>query len=133
MHSLRTFLRDHRQLAVLLVALALAMKALVPTGYMVGGDAKVLTIEICADASGGKTTKQIVVPHSGKQDEAGKSSTTACPYAGLGMAALPGADAVLLALALAFILLLGFAPTRTAPPRRIQEYLPPLRGPPALA
>lgn len=132
MHSLRTFLREHRRLTALLIALVLAMKALVPTGYMVGG-ATVLTIEICTDATGGKMTKQIVVPHSGKHEDAGKSSATACPYAGLGMASLPGADAVLLALALVFILALGFAPTQTAPPQRIQEFRPPLRGPPALA
>jgi hypothetical protein len=133
MRSLRTVLRNHPRLAALLVACALAIKALMPAGYMIGGDARVLTIEICADATGGTMTKQIVVPHSDKHEDAGKSSSAACPYAGLGMASLPGADAVLLALALVFILALGFAPTRPAPPRRIQEFRPPLRGPPALA
>ena len=132
MHALRTFLRDHRRLAGLIVALALAMKALVPAGYMLGEQAKVLTVSICADASGGATTKQIVVPHSGKQDEVGKSST-ACPYAALGMASLPGADAALLALALTFILALGFAPVPLPRVVRGHHLRPPLRGPPAKA
>jgi hypothetical protein len=53
MELLRAFFRDHRRLAALLVALALCVKALVPAGYMPGAHGKVLTVEICADASGG--------------------------------------------------------------------------------
>jgi hypothetical protein len=136
MATLRVFLGSHRRLAALLVALALCMKALVPGGYMIAGDARVLTIEICADATGGAMTKQIVVPHHAAPGEAqgdhGKASGT-CPYAGLAMAGLAGADAVLLVLALGFILALGFAAQRAAQPRRPTHIRPPLRGPPALA
>jgi len=136
MADFRAFLRTHRRLAAALLALALCMKVLVPAGFMVGQNSTVLTIEICADASGGHVTTQIVVPHAGKhgetQGEAGKSSA-ACPYAGLSMAGLSGADPVLLALALTFILAIGFAPIRIAPPRRILHIRPPLRGPPTLA
>jgi hypothetical protein len=133
MAKLRALLRTHRRLAALLLALALCMKALVPAGYMVGGGAKVLTIEICADTLGAKLTRQIVVPHHAAPGEAqgdhGKSGA-ACPYAGLAMAGLAGVDGVLLALALGFILALGFAPSR--PPRlaRQAHFRPPLRGPP---
>jgi hypothetical protein len=140
MGFVRAFFRDHRRFAALLVALALAMKALVPGGYMIGQQGKVLTVTICADASGTGLTRQIVVPTSesesqsdrGKSGEHGKSDSP-CPYAALGMAALGGADTVLLALALAFILALGFAPLRPVRPERRAYLRPPLRGPPAQA
>lgn len=133
MGSLRTFLRDHRRLAGLLLAAAIMAKALVPAGFMVGQHATVLTIEICADTLGAKVTKQIIVPQQGKAQGDPAKPSGSCPYGVLAMATLSGADAVLLALALAFILALGFAPPRTVPARRISRVLPPLRGPPAFA
>lgn len=132
MSSLRAFLGHHRQFAGLLVALALAMKALIPSGYMVGGQARTITIEICADASGGHVTRDVVVPRSDAPAEYGKADGL-CAFSALGMAALGGADFVLLAAALAFVLALGFA---AAPSllRRIAGHLrPPLRGPPVFA
>lgn len=134
MAAFRLFLHDHRRFAVLLMALALAMKALMPAGYMVAADgAQVLTITICADAQGGSYTKQIVVPHSGKHAAPAEQAKDACPYSALSMATLGGADATLLALALVFILALGFV---AAPRLRLEQTLrlrPPLRGPPATA
>lgn len=136
MQALRALAHRHRRLAVLLVVVALALKALVPAGYMLHQRGTVLTVEICADASGGKLTQQIVVPRSGApaggQETPGKAPAT-CPYATLAFAALAGADAVLLLLALAFILALGLAPAPTSPLRRVPFLRPPLRGPPALA
>jgi hypothetical protein len=132
MRSLRAFIHDHRLLAVLLVVLALAMRAAMPAGTMLGQHGKVLTIEICADASGAKLTRQIVVPHAGKPatTEAAEGKTAgSCAFSSLSMASLAGADAV----PLVFILALGFAPVRAAPPRRVLDLRPPLRGPPALA
>lgn len=134
MGALRHFLRDHRRLAVLLVALALAMKALMPAGLMLGQmpGTTVLTVMVCADSQGGSYSKRIVVPHSGKSaDEAAPGKD--CPYSALSMASLAGADTALLAAVLAFILALGFA---AAPPLRVRRVLhlrPPLRGPPATA
>jgi hypothetical protein len=134
-HVIRAFLRTNRRLAFGLVALALVIKALVPTGYMLSGPlgdgAHVLTIAICGDVSGGPLTKQITVPADGKSDHA--KAAGSCAWGVLAMAALGGADVLLLALALAFILALGLAPSRpTARPQR--TYLrPPLRGPPAFA
>lgn len=133
MSALRAFLRDHRRLAVLLLALALLVKALVPAGFMLASGARVLTVEICADPSGTRMTKQIVIPADGKSHQSPgdhAKADGACAFSGLHMAALGGADAALLTLALAFILLLGFAPQ--APPLAAEPaYLrPPLRGPP---
>jgi hypothetical protein len=135
MGTLRAFLRDHRRLAGLLLVLAIAMKALVPAGFMVGQHATVLTVEICADTLGAKVTKQIVVPQQGGAhgNAQGDNAKGSCPYGVLAMATLTGADAVLLAAALVFILALGFAPPRIVPACRIARALPPLRGPPAFA
>lgn len=133
MQALRALIHRRRLLAVLLVACALALKAAVPAGFMLGQQGKVLTIQICADASGGETTKEIVVPASGKHDETAEKAAQPCPYAGLGHATLAGADALLLALALVFIMALGFMPMPAAPLARRTHVQPPLRGPPAIA
>lgn len=136
MQVLRALVHRHRRLAVLLAVLALAIKALVPAGYMVGLQGTVLTVAICADASGGTVHKQIVVPPKGGASDLADAHAKApatCAYAALGFAALAGADAALLALALAFVLALGFAPSRPAPQRRVAFLRPPLRGPPAFA
>ncbi len=135
MTSLRAFFRAHRQLAILLVAVSLALKALVPAGYMIGSQAKILTVEICADASGGTLTRQIVIPQDGKSAgghaESGKSDST-CAFSALAMVSLSGADSAVLAIALLFILALGFAPAPTLLISRARQLRPPLRGPPAL-
>lgn len=136
MQALRALIHRHRLLAAMLVVLALSLKAALPAGYMLGQNGQTLTVQICADATGGAVTKQIVIPRSGapaEQTGAHEKAAAPCAYTALGFAALPGADALLLALTLAFILALGFAPAPAAPLRRIPFLRPPLRGPPALA
>ena len=136
MGHLRIYILERYRLALVLVLIALAMKALVPTGYMLGSNGKVLTIEICGDATGGAKAMQIVIPGGGKSsDNKGDHNKAAgtCPWLALSMGAIEGADFALLALALAFILLLGFAPVR-APVLAGQAHIrPPLRGPPVFA
>jgi hypothetical protein len=130
-HAVRALLFDHRRLAFGLVVLALLIKALVPAGYMLGDKAgHVLTVTICGDASGQTVTKQIEVPGEGG---AHAKAEVKCVWGLLAMAALGGADVVLLAAALAFILTLGIAASRPVPPSRGAHLRPPLRGPPAFA
>lgn len=133
MHALRILLLKRRQLALVLVALALCMKALLPTGYMVSDSARVFTITICTGAGG--ETKEIAIPTkgSGHQDDAQGKVDAQCSWSAHSMAAMGGADAPLLALALAFILALGFLPAPKLPLRRTTYLQPPLRGPPATA
>ena len=136
MQILRAFVDRYRLLAVVLVALALAIKAIVPAGYMLHQRGTVITVEICADASGAALKQQIVIPPAGGEGSASETPAKAfatCPYAALSFAALAGADVVLLAAALAFILALGFAAASLPAPRRIAFLRPPLRGPPAFA
>ena len=131
---LRALLLCHRALAILVVALALCLKAMVPAGYMVQQGAKVLTVAMCMDSTGQAMTRTIVLPVKGlpgesaaKHAEAGK----ACAWSSLAMVSLAGADIALLALALAFILALGLAPAPLRLVRRAHYLRPPLRGPPA--
>ena len=131
MNLLRAFLLQHRTLAIALVMVTLCMKVLVPTGFMISQDSKVLTIEICADALGDHAAKQIAIPMKGGAAK-GEKSKGECPFASLSTAPLGGAHPALLALALAFIMALGFAPAVLPVPKRVSHLRPPLRGPPTL-
>lgn len=136
MHSLRACLARHRALVTILIVATLWMKALIPAGFMLGHGERVLTVEICADSQGGHLTRQIVLPADGKsggqQGERGQADSI-CPFSALAFAGIGGAEPALLALALAFILTLGFAAVRAARPARQTRLRPPLRGPPATA
>jgi hypothetical protein len=128
---IRALLRHHRHLALGLVVLALSIKALIPAGYMLNDKAgHVLTVTICGDASGQTLTKQVVVPGDSGDHAKGEVK---CVWGLLAMAALGGADVLLLAAALAFIRALGDAASRPALPARRAHLRPPLRGPPAFA
>jgi hypothetical protein len=135
MAPFRSLLHAHRALAALLLALALLMKVVVPAGVMIDSDTRTLSIAIC-DGQAHHPLDQVVVKQTGKpagghgNDARGDGT---CPYAALGHAGLAGADPVLLALALAFILALGFAPVRIVPLAHGRHLRPPLRGPPARA
>lgn len=139
MNVLRTFLLRYRAMAFAVMALALAVKAIVPAGYMVGAEAKVLTIRICDDtqlsaaAHNALNTRAVVIPMKG--EPAGKHSKAdgMCSYGALSFAVLAGADPIQLALALLFILAIGFAALAPPAPRSTAHLRPPLRGPPALA
>lgn len=135
MNTFRALLRHHRRLALLLVVLALAVKAIVPDGFMPAAKGTTISIQICADAFAQPVTRQIVVPAKGV--DAGKDSQHKsegfCAFTALGHGALGGIDPVLLVAALLFLFVLGFAPLVPATPRRMVFLRPPLRGPPALA
>ena len=134
MGELRAFLIGHRRLAVIVVAFALLMKALLPAGYMVGPaqGQKVLTVLVCADASGDHLSRQVSLPASGKKD-GNPPSHDVCPFAGHAFAALGGADPIQIALAMLFVLALGFAPVPLPRLVRARHVLPPPCGPPAIA
>lgn len=128
--------RKHARLSLALVVLALVVKALLPAGFMVSSTAgHFLTVTICADGSG--TPKQMRIAIPSKDDIGGDHSPDAgqgqpCAFSGLGHAALDGVDPALLAAAIAFVLLAGFAPL-TPPALQDAGFLrPPLRGPPSL-
>lgn len=129
----RRLLRNHRCLAAFLVALALCMKAIVPAGHMIAPSDRLVTIAICTDATGGQTTRQLAIPMkpgSGKEQPGHESAQAACAWSSLSAATLAGAEPALLALALLFILTLGFLAVPALPNRHRRHAWPPLRGPP---
>lgn len=139
MHHLRAFFLRHRATAFAVLALALAMKVLMPAGTMIGGSAHTLTVQICDgygdaahDAAHGAALS-VAIPVKGRSDT-GKPGPDhqACPFSALGHAALTGADPVLLAAALVFLLVLGLAASIVPAPRPQFRLRPPLRAPPAL-
>lgn len=133
MGRLRNFFRQHSGLAFGLIALALCLKIVVPSGFMISQETRTFTVLICHDASGTGQDLKVTVPiKSSGSETPGKPAKGECPYGALSMASLGGADPVLLALALAFILALGFAPVRLTLAKRFAYAQPPLRGPPAL-
>lgn len=136
MHNVRALIRDYRALAMLLLAMAMLVKVLVPTGYMAGDGQRLLSVQICLDGINHKTI-QIALPSedtpSGHQPDTSGKADLPCAYTILSMGMTGGVDAPLLALAIAFILALGFAPAHPVLKDRSHHIRPPLRGPPALS
>ena len=59
----RASIRDHRHLALLVLALAFLVRAAMPAGYMVARDASsVITISVCSEGSGVHKTIELTVP-----------------------------------------------------------------------
>ena len=133
MSALRALLLRRPGLALCVVLFALALKLVVPAGFMLGGpDSRVLTIRVCEESAGTQALRQIVVPMSGEHGAlpSDKQTKAACPFASHNAAAVGGTDLLLLVLALAFVLARGFAPVHV-PATHAAPYLrPPLRAPP---
>ena len=131
---MRAFTRERRWLAVWLVMATLAMKALIPGGYMLAAQDKVITVQLCDDTGAGHLTAQVAIPMKpGSATGTTDHAKGTCPYSSLAHASLAGADPLVLALALAFVLALGFLPLPPRPWARPAFLHPPLRGPPAFA
>ena len=135
MTALRCLVLRYRLLAMALMAAALCLRMIMPAGFMVTPEAKVLTVRICIDSLDHDGIAQIAVPMKGTAGKTGSAGNTVgkgeCAFSSLSMASVAGADIALLALALAYILLLGFASIPAPHPRRTSRLRPPLRGPPA--
>lgn len=121
----------------MLLAVALAVRLLVPQGYMPVATHQTLTVQLCHDGSAPLTT-EIAIPLSGQErgqpgHGRGNAADSPCAFSSLGMGATGAVDGPLLALAIAFILALGFAAERIIPRARTRHVRPPLRGPPSLA
>ena len=136
MQSLRALIRVHRHFALALLVLAFCIKAAVPSGFMVSTSADtVLTVTICSDAPDGSKHAQIEIAgkERGSERHDGAKKGEHCAFSSLAKVAVGGADATLLSLAFAFILLLGIAAMHRLPFRQFARLRPPLRGPPEVA
>ncbi|MEG3164390.1 hypothetical protein U1701_07270 [Sphingomonas sp. PB2P19] len=135
MAALRHHLLRHRLLAAWFVAAALLMKMLVPTGYMASVSAGSITIELCSGY--GPQKPVVAMPgmthHPDDEGQHGREMPP-CAFAGLSAPSLAGADPLLLAVAIAFVLATIFRiVVRPALPGAPPYLRPPLRGPPAHA
>ncbi|MFC3671823.1 hypothetical protein ACFOOT_10345 [Novosphingobium pokkalii] len=130
MRALRHWLMARRHLVFGLVVLTLAVRALLPQGYMPVRLGQILTIQVCADASGQHLTAHIAVPAASHDQDGGPGHHPVCAFAAHGMPLLDSAAAPLVLAALQFAMvmaLLPVAPVRLVRPVRL---LPPLRAPP---
>lgn len=140
MGTLRALLMRHRSAALLAVLVALCMRAVLPAGVMADTRAHVFSVRLCEETLHLAATKVlpttvlIVAQDSRSQDHGAKpaSADSPCAFSVLALASLGGANPVLLALALAFVLALGFCASPAPAARAAPRLWPPLRGPPVL-
>jgi hypothetical protein len=141
--ALRRLSLDHRTLALWLALAVLAVKLLVPAGFMVGVVDGRVGLQIC---SGFGPVAAAPMMHHAMPDRASTDHGTGdhgradhpapempCPFAALAHGVAIPVDPVLLAIALAFVLALGFAAIVRDAPRSVPFPRPPSRGPPVPA
>ncbi|HEX8446801.1 MAG TPA: hypothetical protein VF649_09315 [Sphingomonas sp.] len=136
--AIRRLFPHRPMLSAGIILLALLMKLLVPAGYMVGGSAGAVRIVPCSGlAPAGPiaptTMSVMTMPgmahHPDAPDHARPDMP--CAFAALTAPSLAGADPVLLAGAIAFIVMAA-APQITPRTWTVPAFLrPPLRGPPS--
>jgi len=125
MNRLRHIIRDHRLLACLLFAAALAMRVLVPAGFMPvasGG----LAVEFCS----GSGPVTMVMEFPGVPGKAEHKADSPCAFGALAAPGLAGADPIQLAIALALIALVALFWAAPVPVHRATHLRPPPQGPP---
>ena len=127
MNRLRLSIRRHAALAGLLVAAALALRVLVPAGFMPSVENGRVVIAICT----GYGPMTMAMPGMDHQDD-GKSeqAKSPCAFADLALPAIGSADPVLLAAAIRYILALSLVLVVAQRVQPIARLRPPLRGPP---
>jgi len=121
---------------------ALAMKLLVPTGYMIANQSGHIAITLCPGAAPMAATSMdmstpdhIMAGHAMPEHDPSTShgkTELPCAFSGLSALALASVDAILLAAAIAFVVALGVRPVHAPVHASAPHLRPPLRGPPTL-
>lgn len=134
MERLRALIVERRRWWSLLVACSLAVRLIVPAGFMPALDGGRITLQICSGMASTETMATMPTMHHGKSDLPAKSRIeTPCAFAGMGVAALGTVDPVLLLAAVLFAFLIAsraVSQVLPAPPGRLR---PPLRAPPLIS
>jgi len=73
---------------MILVIIALSLKLLVPTGYMLQSQDSGIAISVCSDSTGIAKTIEIPAERGGKNSADHHQADSPCPYTALGMSAL---------------------------------------------
>lgn len=131
MGAFRTFFARHRALVALTLTLALLAKMLIPGGYMPMVEHNAIRIMVCPGTQDASLTATMpgMTHHDGKHGHTAGHDMP-CGFSGLTLTATSAADPVVLALAVAFAMML--AAWRIAPilVQRSSSLRPPPRGPP---
>lgn len=135
MTSLRRLLLDHRTLALWLALAALAVKLLVPTGFMVGTVEGRVVLQMCSGFGPVVAAPMVHGAGAGAHENEHQQpdhpgADMPCPYSALVQGFGAAVDPALLVLAIAFVLAMGFARIARVPLRRTAYWRPFLRGPP---
>lgn len=132
MHAIRAFFRRHPRVAALVLTAALALRVLVPGGYMPTVTPGGLTVQVCTGAADGPGAMTIAVPGLQHHEQPGDVAHGKCAYADLAQAMAGGPDLAMIAATLIFALRQALRPLRAPTIRRAAFVRPPLRGPPAI-
>ena len=133
MFALRCFILSHRRIATAVIALALAMKLLVPAGYMpVVTDGRI-AITICQGVEPTPMPMPGMKHGTGESEQHDGPYEAPCAFTALLGSPLAGTDPLLLTAAILYVMASALriaARPNVAAPLHLR---PPLRGPPALA
>ncbi|MCU0729725.1 MAG: hypothetical protein MUF41_06470 [Sphingopyxis sp.] len=129
---IRAFWTLHSRAALAFLVCALAVRALVPQGYMVSSGPMMINVTICYDGIDHETV-ELAIPMKRDNADRNDAATDHCAFSALSMAALDGADPVQLADALAYIVRTEARGTVSPVVPDAPYIRPPLRGPPARA
>jgi hypothetical protein len=129
--SHRRLIRSSRTLVALLLAMTLALRVLVPAGYMPDSSGGSFSVVACDGFGAVAMSKAMPGMHHGKVDHG--QTQQRCAFADLALPWLGSIDPIQLLAALAFILAIAFVAAEAFHLRREYRAWPPLRGPPARA
>lgn len=131
--TLRHFIRGRLIGTWTLFALALAMRMLVPAGFMPSFSSSGVEIVFCSGAGPMKMVMPGSAPGHAHDGQAPAKPDAPCGFSALGAPSLSGADPIQLAAAVATIMVAGLLPARGLPVRRVASLRALPRGPPASA
>ncbi|QAY77549.1 DUF2946 family protein [Sphingosinicella sp. BN140058] len=137
MTGARAFLLQHRALAAFVLAGALLMRVLVPSGYMPTIHHGAVAIVPCSGAGPVTIEAHAAVAHGsghhGDEQKPHEGSQGPCLFSSLAAPALAGADPFLIVAAFLFVMVQALRVAQQPPVTRASRLRPPLRGPPALS
>lgn len=130
MRSIRAVVHANRKLAALLLAAALLLRILVPAGFMPLIDHGRMIVGVC---NGMGVSKMVIEIPGLEHKSQGNDAQKSCAFSDLSLPSLAGADPLVIAALIVFILALGLTFAVQQPPVGAVRLRPPLRGPPELS
>lgn len=130
MTSIRAMVHVNRELAALLLAAALLLRIFVPAGFMPALDHGRMIVGVC---NGMGVSKMVIETPGFEHKSQGNEAQKSCAFSDLSLPSLAGANPILLAALVLFILALGLSFSIPLPPTATIRLRPPVRGPPQLS